>query len=379
MKRFVFVLCILGLTLSCFTGCQKKDRNQAINTSPDSAINTNAPNTTNTANTTSVATSSLTPAPALDNLKIKDYFPLQNDVEYVYIGSGNEYASYNVYIDYIRDTKVQQRINNGGTETVKVFEIKNGQLTMLSSKSEVYYRENFLEATGGESEVYLKEPLVVGNTWNLKNSKKRTITNIDVDITTSMGGYKAIEVTLDTPEGKTLEYYVKDIGLVKTIYKSGELEVSSTLDKIKKNVAYTSVIDFYYPVKESEKLHYSSKSIGFKTNDKTHKVLEEAYKNIAVQKQEKPLLNDVQINILYLNIDKIVYIDLNSAFIAEINKQKQYEKAILQSIANTFGGYYNSEKVILTIDNKAYKSDNISMKKGEYLKVNLLGNIRDKE
>lgn len=379
MKRFFIVLCILGLTICYFTGCQNKNGNRAVNTSPRTAVNTNAPNTTNPANTTTAATSTAVPAPVSNNLKIKDYFPIQKGVEYIYKGTGNEYASYNMFIDYIRDTKVQQRVNNGGTETVKVFEIKDGQLTMLFSRSEVYYREDFLEATGGEPEVYLKEPLVVGNNWNLKNSRKRTITNIAADVATPMGSYKAIEVTLDTPEGKNYEYYAKDIGLIKTVFKSGELVVSSTLDKIEKNVNYKSVIDFYYPVKGSDKLHYVSKSIDFKTNDLTKNVLEAAYKSIAAQKLGRPLRTDVRINSLYLNIDKIVYIDLNQAFITEINKQKQYEKLILQSIVNTFGGYYNTEKVIPTIDNKTYKSANLSMKKGEYLKVNLLGNIKDKE
>ena len=66
----------------------------------------------------------------------------------------------------------------------------------------------------------------------------------------------------------------------------------------------------------------------------------------------------------------MVYIDLNKAFLTEMNAGALYEKMILQSIANTFGQYYNSEKVVLTIDNKLYESGHIVMKKGQYLKVN---------
>lgn len=42
---------------------------------------------------------------------------------------------------------------------------------------------------------------------------------------------------------------------------------------------------------------------------------------------------------------------------------------ILQSIANTFGKYYNAAKIILTIDNNLYESGHFAFKKGEYLKV----------
>lgn len=65
----------------------------------------------------------------------------------------------------------------------------------------------------------------------------------------------------------------------------------------------------------------------------------------------------------------MVYIDLNKAFVTEMNAGSRYESMILQSIANTFGHYYNSDKVVLTIENKLYESGHVAMKKGEYLKV----------
>jgi uncharacterized protein involved in tellurium resistance len=65
----------------------------------------------------------------------------------------------------------------------------------------------------------------------------------------------------------------------------------------------------------------------------------------------------------------MVYIDLNKDFVTEMNAGSGYESMILQSIGNTFGKYYNSQKVILTIDNNPYESGHIVMKKGEYIKV----------
>ena len=49
------------------------------------------------------------------SLKIEDYYPMKENTRYVYEGTGNEYAPYNVMIDYVKESKVQQRIDNGGT------------------------------------------------------------------------------------------------------------------------------------------------------------------------------------------------------------------------------------------------------------------------
>ena len=72
---------------------------------------------------------------------------------------------------------------------------------------------------------------------------------------------------------------------------------------------------------------------------------------------------------MYLNQDNNLYIDLNEAFLTEMNVGSGMEEAILQSIVNTFGHYYGVEKVSLTIDNKLYSSGHISMEKGEFFNV----------
>lgn len=58
--------------------------------------------------------------------KIADFFPIRENTKYVYEGAGNEFAGYDVYIDYASGDKVQQRIENGGTVMARVYEIKDG-------------------------------------------------------------------------------------------------------------------------------------------------------------------------------------------------------------------------------------------------------------
>ncbi len=301
--------------------------------------------------------------------KVQDYFPIKENVKYVYEGKGNEYAAYDVYIDYTSGNKVQQRVNNGGSEIVKVLEIKESKLTQLFFRGETYYRENFLETGGNENEILLMEPLVKGTTWTLNNSSVRTITNTSVDITTPSGSYKAIEVTTDNSNGKTVDYYAKNIGLVKSIFNSEGAEISSSLSKIEENASFIQNINFYYPdVDKNNKIVYQNKKVSFKTNDTTKQVLERAYKELIKDKMGNSVTTNTKINSLYLK-DNMVYLDLDNTFLKEINAGAYYEKMIVQSIVNTLGQYYNSDKVVFTIDNKPYESGHIAMEKDGYFQV----------
>jgi spore germination protein GerM len=60
----------------------------------------------------------------------------------------------------------------------------------------------------------------------------------------------------------------------------------------------------------------------------------------------------------------MVYIDLNKAFVTDMNAGSGYESMILTSIANTFGQYYGVNKVVITIDGEPYSSGVILMKQG---------------
>lgn len=361
MKKSMRTISILVCSFIFMTGCSSKNGNQSI-TTPSASIATN---------------SQVAPTTQAEVPKLREYYPFEKNVKYVYEGSGNEYASYDVYNDYFNENRIQQRTNNGGTETVRVIELSNGKLTRTFSRGEVYYRENFLDKSEGEPEILLMEPIIVGNSWKVKGSQKRTITNTAADVETPMGNYKAIEVTTETPEGKNTDYYAKNIGLVKTIFMTGEFKVISVLKNIEKEVPLVTSVKFFYPVKDSDKLHYIFKDIAFNTNDITKAKLAEAYQKLAEVRLGRPLSSGIKINSLYLNNDKRVYVDMNSVFIEEINKNKSYERPILQSIVNTVGSYYNAQEVVLTIEGKTYKSDNIAVKKGEAIRVNDEGSIKD--
>lgn len=305
-----------------------------------------------------------------ETLNIQDFFPLDGNARYVYEGIGNEYASYEVFTDYASLDKIQQRVDNGGTVMAQVFQVKDGKVTRLLSKGETYYRENFLDVSSQSEEILLMEPLEKGTSWILEDGRKREIASIDAMVSIPLGTYEAIEVVTTGENGTTRDYYSEGTGLVKTVFEYDGSEVSSSLKEIENNATRTQLIQFYFPNVDLGKIFIKNKEVPFKTNYITSQVLEEAYKSAIVSNVGEVFTTNTKINKLFLNEDEQVEIDLNSAFLSEMNAGAQYESMILQSIANTFGNYYGVDDVILTIDGKPYSSGHIEFKEGESIRVN---------
>jgi hypothetical protein len=304
---------------------------------------------------------------------VKDYFPVKPNTRYVYEGSGNEYASYDVYVDYWKGSKAQRRVDNGGTVVAQVVEVKDGAAKIVYARAEAYYRENFLTAKANKSEILLKEPLRAGTKWKLPDGRERRITSTSAKISTPSGRYTAVEVVTKSKDGTTTDYYAKNVGLIKSVFKAGDSEITSQLSAIEKDKPFVQTIRFFYPDANAEKVDSVEAKVSFRTNDITRVKLASAYRDALKGLSSKVFSKNTKINSLYLNRDGMVYIDLNRAFVTEMNAGSGYEAMILQSVANTFGVYYGADRVLLTIDNKLYESGHIALKKGEYLKVRLDG------
>lgn len=301
--------------------------------------------------------------------KIDAYYPFSADVKYNYQGEGNEYAAFTQYVDYISGNKIQLRINNGGTETVKVIENKNGQLTLVYVLNECYYRENFTSKAANKNEILLKEPLLTGTSWTLSDGTKRSITNMEAEITAASVTYKCIEVTTEYKDNTQKDYYAKNVGLVKTVSESKTYKVSSTLKKIDKNVSLTQNVKFYYPNINDDKLHTADQKLTFKTNDITKKKFEEYFKKSPNSTLGILISKNTTIKSLYLNKDGMLYADFSKQLVSEMNAGSGYEAMILHSITNTLGNYYNVKKVYITVEGAPYSSGHILMKKGEAFTV----------
>lgn len=310
-----------------------------------------------------------------EELSIEDYYPTTENTKYFYEGKGNEFATYTVLVDYTTDNRIQTRTNNGGTESVHVMELKDNQLTLLYSRGETYFRQNFLNNEYDSGKILLKGPLKEGNSWNYDENTTASITSLSKDVITPLGNYKAIEVTLEGKQGKTVDYYAKDVGLVKTIASGEGYEVSSTLSSIEKNTPLIQTITLYYPNVDGY-LNTIDVQIEFNTNDEPKDVIEKIVKDLSVYEILSP---NTKINELFYNEEEnSVHIDLTKDFVKEMNAGAGFEALILQSLTNTLGQYYGVKDVYITIDGGPYESGHIIIEKGEPSVVNF-DNVKTEE
>jgi hypothetical protein len=319
------------------------------------------------------ATPQLSPAPVVGS--ITEYFPIRANTRSAFEGKGNEYASFSVYIDYASQTRVQQRLITGGTEIVRVIEVKDGKAVLVYEQGESYARENMLQKDD-MADVLLMEPLRAGTSWTLGDGRKRSITDTAAKVVTKAGTYAAIEVTTADRDGTQRDYYAKNVGLVKSVFVSDGDEVSSSLAKTEVDVALVQTVRFYFPGAEGNVLLYSDKEIAFKTNDVTRIALAKAYKATANTRTLRVFSEDTLVNSLYLGKDGIVMIDLSKAFQTGMNAGAAAEAAMLRCVANTFAGYYGAQSILLTIDAKLYASGHTELKRGETIRADITGAIK---
>ncbi|NLC67745.1 MAG: GerMN domain-containing protein [Clostridiaceae bacterium] len=305
--------------------------------------------------------------------KVADYFPFIENLHMAYKGIGNEYAEYKTYVEYIKDNIMQVRNLNPGTNLAVVYEIKNGELRRVLNRGEVYHRYDYTALKDDKEEVLLKEPIKVGTLWELKDGTKRSITSLDKEISTPLGNYTALEVTSDGPYSVITDYYVKDIGYVKRIFKSKEddFTVTSELEKIERNVPYKERIRIYFPDFNNDKVAYINSEIAFLTNQDVEEVLEKAMKQVPEGSGLTGVFSD-NTRILDIALDDnndMVTVDLSSHFVTEMNAGTSLESMILKSVVNTFGEYFQKTRVKIKLEGKPYSSGHMLMGPDDYFTV----------
>lgn len=369
MKRKILsivLVLILGLVQGCSTNHGNKETTES--NEPEKKTETNQPDKTTE---TDKETEQPDKTPEVKSYKLADYYPSLDNIVYKYIGEGNEYAFFTMSVDGYNSTRVQTRTNNGGTEIVRVMEVKDGRITRIFSRAECYYREGFLQKAGEESDVLLMEPLTKGTQWKSPDGSRRYISNMKVDVKTEVGMFRALEVTTQRDQDTTRDYYAPGVGLVKTVWESASGEViSSTLSQIIKNQPLVQHIRFFYPDSNLNRLYYLEREVTFNTNDITRMVIQETFKNLPTGNIARVLTENVKMNWLYLNKDGMLYVDFSNELVSEMNAGSGYESLILASITNTLGYYYGVEKVCITIEGNPYSSGHIAMRSDEAFSVN---------
>lgn len=300
--------------------------------------------------------------------KVEDFTPFTKDILYIYEGVGDEYAGQEIYVEFIENNSAQMKIFNSGTTTVRILEHEDGELREVYTESEFYHIENKIGVESNSGSVLLKEPIQIGNSWETIDGKKRSITGVNTEISLPYEDLTAVEVTTELGEGIVqLDYYAVGIGHVASIYKDGDYEVKTLLDKVIKGPLEKN-IRFYYPLGDATGLVYKDKKIKFTTNTKIEDIFEEELKNPENDTLIKVLSKDSKINSLKLDkTNNLVRVDLNKNFLEnnmKVGSAEEYD--ILQSLVNTLGAYYDVNKVAITVDDSSYSSGHFILEAEEY-------------
>lgn len=355
MKKLISLITILLLVFS-LSSCIPKGNNP-----------TNDENNQSQQNTGTAVTPDTQPEP-----KVSDYLPFLKDIHIAYKGTGNEFASLDRYVDYVNGNRIQFRDVNAGTTMVNVFELDGDTLKRVYSSGENYYRLDCTSMNNND-EILIKGPIKAGTEWTLKDGSKRSITAVDKEIETPYGRLKALEITTINSDSTVQEYYAKDIGFAGSVFSTGdpEFKVKTEIEKFERSVPLEANMNIYFPDYEKNTVYYTEKSLALKTGDEPYKNIQEELKNVPpTAGLARVLTPGVQVNGVKLDSEKgTLVIDFSPQLVTEMNAGAGFESMLLECIADTFGNYYQVNKVGITLDGKPYISGHIVIEPGEYLDV----------
>lgn len=302
---------------------------------------------------------------------IEDFFPNTDNQRYEYTGDGNEYAGFSEYTVYSNDNRKQYLRNNTGTQVAEVVALQEDKIVILYHEGETYHRENVLDQSDEPIEVLLQGPFEEGTSWEVPDDRTKTITGLEVPVSTELGEYTALEVMTEWGDSRAtnVDYYAPGIGLVKSVYTDQEgMEVLTGISAITEK-PFEQTIRFYYPNAEGT-MSYVDKSVQMNTNDNTKAAIEAAFKETP-EGLVPVLTENVKINHLYLNDDGRAHVDFSEELITEMNAGSMAEMLIIESLVNTIGTYYNVDEVYLTVAGQPYRTGHIEMQEGDYFQVDL--------
>lgn len=163
----------------------------------------------------------------IDNeLKVENFIPKQEMIKEFSGGYENEGFTHTV--EEIKNGRIQvKEKQNEAMGIIAVYEVSENQISLIYTQEadDLDSTEIDLDRiTPNREKIILKGPLKVGTKWTDDTDRKYEITGVNIKVETPAGAFHAIEVLAASGKFETKYYYVKNIGLVKSIY-SGKDEL----------------------------------------------------------------------------------------------------------------------------------------------------------
>lgn len=209
----------------------------------------------------------------------------------------------------------------------------------------------------------LQSPVEEGNSWELRDGRIRTIGKTGISMETPAGTFEVIEVVAEGSGKKTIEYYGKDWGLIKSIKREGNQEISYTLSRIETEASRIESILFYYPDFNEKKIYTRSQNVNFRTNDTNEAVITKALGDvleISKEAEMKRILPPTK-------GEETLRVDWNRPFSAGMNLSSVDEGLLLQSLVNTLCHLFDSYQMVLTVEGGKYKTDHLNIETWQIL------------
>jgi hypothetical protein len=161
-----------------------------------------------------------------------DYFPLQVGNKWVYLGTGNEYASFSREVVFAEGERVQTLEVNGGADVSKVLQVHADSIKEIYTGVETSTSENILNTETNTQRIILQSPLSIGTAWKNGNNQLE-IVDISATILTPAGTFDnciKVKSTFEQDDSMMFQYYAKGIGMVHQEFIVGNETITSSLE-----------------------------------------------------------------------------------------------------------------------------------------------------
>jgi hypothetical protein len=221
-RRIFLLSCLIASLLIGLTGCAVKSvpeeagKDQGY-TGPVKSVPEEAANEQNHTpgeavnNNQNTATGNM-----LKPLVLADFLP-DRKMTKVFTG-GFENSGMVHVVDKVTDRKVQIKQIDTGNTIAFVYEVTDEAILLVHVG-----RDNpagdFTSKPDNRNDIVLKGPIQIGTFWEVRE-RTHTITQVDVQISTPAGVFRAIEVTVQDGDGKynSTRYFGQGVGVIKAAF-----------------------------------------------------------------------------------------------------------------------------------------------------------------
>lgn len=146
---------------------------------------------------------------------------------------------------------------------------------------------------------------------------------------------------------------------------------NSEINISKENDLVTNDVRIYYYDIQNDTMTYINKTIEIKDKAIATSLFNELKRSPA-EGFLPSISNDVSLNSANLvKEENMIKLDFSSNLINTQNLGSGAESNTLKAICNTFGSFFNVDKVMITLDGSPYSSGHILMNEGEWFEVDL--------